>query len=169
MSLRRTLNDHPTATTIGATIIVIGCAAVVGWWSLAEPAGADSDQAYYYDMQTQKVFVAEASNPQTNAPTEQSSGDTPQRVHATIYACGSCGDYAGMTADQIAEAGAKLAYLMRYTQPPGSASPDVEQVPQEVTRPGAENWVAMEGSEGWQVMDNRPTCEGGEQLRRCEP
>jgi hypothetical protein len=183
MPLRRTLNDHPIATTTGATIIIIGCAGGVGWWWLAGPA-PDSDQAYYYDMQTHKVFVAEAinhharvpeefaaeaTNPQARAPTQQASADAAQRVHAIIYDCGTCGDYAGMTAEQIAQAGAKLAYLMRYTEPPGSVPPEVEQVPREVTRPGEENWVAIETGEGWQVMDNRPACEGDAQLRRCEP
>ena len=179
MGLRDALNQNSTVVTVIALLVLGVCVLLIGRVIWGGPASGPGD-IYYYDLNTGKVFVGVA---QPQEPVDAPSGETPEGkpagVRATILACGKCrSNFAGMTADEIKQAGAELAYLlinppMPTGDPsgPGTADPRMLMMPDPVIRTvDGSDWIRASSAEGLALMSRfKDQCEPGTDVVPCNP
>jgi hypothetical protein len=119
MHLREWLNNNSAVATVGAVVLMVIALAFIYFQMLGAPEGRSAYSAYYYDLNTERVLVDTLAA----APIETDSGPhkgEPAGVRAGIFSCDECASsYAGMTAEQVEQAGATIAYLQK--EPPASS------------------------------------------------
>jgi hypothetical protein len=179
MAIRDTLNNNPAITTVGAVVVLVICLGlVVLQLTGGGSAGGGSD--YYYDLNTGKIFVAEAAQAPIKAPSGPTDNGNPAGVRAIIYACGECGSYDGMDQQQIAENGGKLAYLVRMQnnqpqQQQGGDNGNQQRPPSPmfmqplVSRPDKIQWVRETSQQAQSIVRSEPNCPEGQKVRICDP
>ncbi|MGE3806777.1 MAG: hypothetical protein AB7K24_19080 [Gemmataceae bacterium] len=90
--MRKLINDRP-GTVVVVVVLVMVAATFPYWWpTLASaPSGPTGPQAFFYDLNTRELFVADA----VPGPIETASGPFeggPAGVRAHVFACGRCVD-----------------------------------------------------------------------------
>lgn len=143
---------------------------------------------YFYDLNNGRLFVAKSDQlppidvPGGN-PIQTPQGPKPAGVRAHVFACGECGDYEGLTAEEVAADGAYIAYLEMYTEAAKTAMTRVTRgdavVPGEGMDPMEQTlvkrvedlqWVQMYSQEGYQLADRVvKDCPDGSPARACRP
>jgi hypothetical protein len=168
LSLREKLNERPALVT-SAAVLTLALALGAIWYRYAGPVDRPSPDAYYFDLNTERVIVSEVANP----PIETDSGahdGQPAGVEVAIYSCGQCAErYTGMTARQVKQAGARIAYLLK--RPPEHSENALTVL-----------WVREVGDADWTKVTKssqpRPVphpimriepCEEGSPPTRCFP
>lgn len=102
MSLREYLDQHSSTVTILAVVLLVIALGIVVMTSRGlGGGGGEVVEFYYYDLDTGELFASTAADTGTEG------------VRAYVMSCGECGDYSGMTAQEVEAAGAKIAYLLR--------------------------------------------------------
>jgi hypothetical protein len=175
MGVRDTLNNNPAITTVGAVVIMVICLGLIVW-QLTGSEGGGPTAVYWYDMNTGQIFVDEPQQ----SPIQTASGPTddgePAGVRATIFACGSCADYEGMTPDEVQQSGGKVAYLLRMPPQPKNQQQDQEnpmagmmgRMPK-VSLPGKIQWVSQHSQSAQRIFQNMPQCSGDQDPEHCRP
>lgn len=183
MKVRDWMNNNSALVTIAAVVILVISLGVI----IMNTRGRNSYgpiELYYYDLNTGKLFVAMSNEfPPIEAPSGP-YGDRglPGGVRAHVFSCNDCGDFEGMTAEQVAQTGAYIAYLEMYT-PEGKAAltadpedPEAESMmvdPMEQTLVktiDGDRWLSMYSEEGYQVTEQTiQACPDGSAARACRP
>lgn len=117
-SVRAALNNHSSAAAIFAVVLLLIALGVILWSSEGPPR--PQLMGYYYDLNTQRVFVDHAGR---TVPFDRGLGnfEYPDGLHgsavrATVYTCGAPGDVRpGMTAAELEGVGAFVATLHRLS------------------------------------------------------
>jgi len=178
MGLREKLNNNSASTTAVALVVCVFC---VGFVIYYQSSGAERglDNQYYYDTNTQKVVSidAEGDLPPLETDSEPASGQ-PAAVRAFIYACGSCGSYAGMSLAQVEESGAVMGMLQKWPdklrQMAKNDNMDKFQGSplnyRLVRSPDSEEWHKVASPKGRKLdRTDRPECEDGDRAMLCIP
>lgn len=116
MKLRDWMNNNSAIVTVGAVALLCVAVGLLIYESRG-PSYYIPSKAYFYDLNTGKLFAASAKDiPPIAAPSGPYHGDKAGGVKAYIYACGSCpDDLSGQTAEQLESKKIYVAYLEMYT------------------------------------------------------
>ncbi len=111
------MNNNSAVVMVGAVFLIVICLwLVMRYMSGGGGGGGTVTEAYYLDLNTGKLVV---DTNRATPPIETESGPTPEGqpagVRAHVFACEGCGDYEGMTVQEVRAAGGLVAYLERYT------------------------------------------------------
>ena len=110
MSVREWLNQNPAVTTI-ITIMVLGTALVALALALRDRAVYPVVGRYYYDLNTGVLKADHVVGLAGMTSRSEEQGV----VAAYVFSCGLCGDYTGMTAEQVEQAGGFIGYLESWS------------------------------------------------------
>ncbi len=175
MSFRDVLNKNPAAVTVGVVVVLALALGLIIMQSRSR-VGAGPTDAYYYDMNTGKIFLGPSVE---LAPIETDSGSykgEPAGVKASIFTCGGCANFDGMTADQLEAHDAWIGWLEQYT-------PQAKQQFTEfghttttlmmktgvvVKRVDDEHWVAYNSPPAMALIEESNRCPDGE-ITMCQP
>jgi hypothetical protein len=175
MKLREKLNDNPAITTAGAALVLTVCVGLLIWQFMG---GQGSSQSYYLDLNTNEIFVAKTALPPVEAPSGKTDEGELAGVAARIFACGQCsGSYAGMTPQQVADAGAELSSLQRRPDAPQQAENSNSNMPAglaaafrtEVALPGDREWAKINSDAGQQIIQSNLNCTEDQSVTPCHP
>ena len=166
MNVREWMNNNSALVTIIAVVVLVICLGLI-FLQMGGPGRARITEQYYYDLNTGKLFAAEATaTPPIDAPSGPFN-DAPGGVKAYVYACESCpGGLTGMTAEQVRQEGATIAYLEVYpleakqameaaanaTEAPPPGVYEAQQA-NLVKAPQGQEWAKMYSRQGMQLMD----------------
>ncbi len=178
MGLRESMDKHSVVVAVLALAILIACVMFIGrgMWGGGRTAGPGD--SYYYDLNTETVFVDKSSawSP-IEAPSGPDAKGNPAGVKAVILACGSCGsNYDGMSATQVEEAGAVIAYLQVNPKPsssereggPGGIVPMMMDPLLRAVEGG--DWIRGASSAGMNLTTAvRDRCGKKEEIQMCNP
>lgn len=109
--MKKKRNNNTVKMSV-AVVAVVAALAFAGYTLFGH--GERRTGAYYFDLNTGKVFVGPAD---ATAPIETPSGpykDEPAGVRIYIFACGPQRGLDGMTLDQVRAAGAFPVWLEKY-------------------------------------------------------
>lgn len=179
MGLRDTLNQNSAVVMVIAVLGIVVCAVLIGR-GLSRGSSAGVGEVHYYDLNTDKIFIGVA---QRQEPVEAPSGPTaegkPAGVRAHIVSCGKCrSNYDGMTAQQIEEAGAYLAYLIINPPMPtvdssgaNTADPRMLILSDPMVRAvDGGPWMSAGSAKAMALLTQaRDRCEAGANLLACHP
>lgn len=99
--VRDWLNQNSAVTTIGAVVIIIICLVILLWNAGVVGGPSYHRTAYYYDIQTHKLFVSKIGQ---MAPIKSPSGAN-NGVLAHVFSCTDCSDQSSRF----------IGWLERYT------------------------------------------------------
>lgn len=183
MKVRDWMNNNSALVTIAAVVLLVISLGVIIMQTKG-PGSVGPIKLYFYDLNTGKLFVAMSDQvPPIDAPSgPYGERGLPGGVRAHIYSCGSCGNYDGLTAEQVNQTGAYIAYLEMYT-PEGKAAmtapagdPDAPPMyvdPMEQTlvkRVEDTNWISMYSEQAYQMTDQAiRNCPDDAPARACRP
>jgi len=123
-------------------------------------------ETYFYDLNEGEVFTAKPQPGPIKAPSGATDAGEPAGVSAAIYACGGCdASYKGMSPRQIADAGARLAYLKKGGQVANEGAGGEELI----AAPSAFDWVPRQSSPGQQIQQVEFNCKPGVRPQYCYP
>ncbi len=183
MKLRDFLNNNSALVTILAVVVLVIALGVIVM-QLQPPRTAGAIDLYFYDMTSGQLFTASSDQ----IPPIETSNGPHAGVRAHVFACGECpGNLSGMTAEQVRQQNAYIAYLEMYTpqgkqaltaasqpQPEGEGPPpSVMMDPMEQTlvkRIEDSRWLSMYSEAGYRLTDEAITqCPDGSPARACRP
>jgi len=183
MSMRDWMNNNPAIVTIGAVLVLVVCLVLIIMRVTGGNPSRNMD-LYFYDRNTEKVFVATSKQ---DPPIETDSGSydgEPAGVRIHIYGCGECDEnFEGMTPEQIEEAEGMVGYLEKYTpdakeamQADNNGQPNYESIRRgHMVRPfdGDEgDWVQSESEDGLDITQRAQSgrnCPEGQHAIPCQP
>lgn len=183
-------NNSALVTILAVVVLVISLGVIIMQTRGRGPMGPID--LYFYDLKTGKLFIAKSDQiPPIDAPggpLETPQGPKPAGVRAHVFACGECPSLDGMTADQVAQTGAYIAYLEMYTeqakqmmtqaaqaaQGGGQAAPPPMMMdPTEQTlvkRVEDTSWQQMYSQPGYMLADQAvKDCPDGTPAKACRP
>ncbi len=176
MSMRDSINQNSVIVTIVTILVLVGCATFIfrGFWN-ERPAKVGD--VYYYDLNTQKVFMGAASMEQSvDAPSGPNSKGEPAGVRAYILSCEECANYTGMTTNQVEEAGGYIAYLyytpktQKSSEIPHGMGPSMGGIPDPFLRAASGGpWMLSTSPEGLRLIAASQEYCGSHELSRCSP
>ncbi len=111
---------------IGVAISAICLGAAALSWTIrgrGEPAGLSD--AYYFDMNTTKIFRAPGPRSPVAAPSGPASDGTPAGYKAYVFACGGGLDPVGLTLAELKARGGGIAFISRYTDDGAAAQQEL--------------------------------------------
>lgn len=188
MNIREYLNNNSAVATIVAVVILVVSLGIIVWSNKGGSRAAVD--VYFYDLNTNQLIVQQAG---VIAPVDTGSGTAeygdgetgPAGVMATVYACDDCSAIKeGMSVEEIAAAGGRLAYFSRYSaqakamQEKMMSGEEVSDAEMEqlymmgakISPPGSNMWVDEMSEAGMSLMDSIANiCSGGQQLVVCRP
>ena len=173
MGLRDTLNNNSSLVTIVSVVVLVVALGIIVWTSKGPSGGGRTVNVYFYDLNTNKLFTT--TNDQL-APIDAPSGPTAAGnkagVMAYVYACGQCGEYDGMTVEEVEATGAWISRLEMYTPETikaiedamkTSSNPDAAREEMGDTnsslikRPKDSGWTPMDSPKGMAIMREQGT------------
>jgi hypothetical protein len=162
VSIREKLNNNPSVTVCGAIVVLASAAFLI-----YQLDGTSRGGQYFYDQKKGVIVVMKERGPEIK-PTITNKGEgtrrtpneltPPTKVRAAIFACGGCGNYAGMTSEEIAKTGAKLQYVFRR----------ITNTQVLATEPGSDKWLSMDDTKAKKLM-REPKCPSGRKAEFCTP
>lgn len=182
-NVREWLNKNSAMVTIAAVVLLVVALSILVM-SFRRVDASDAG-AYYFDLNTGRLFTASMTEiPPIEAPSgplQTPQGPLPAGVRVHILSCGSCADFAGMTAEEVKAAGAEIAYLEMLTPegkaivtgpPPGPQEivPPPEQYTL-VADPATKQWQLSASPEGNFIVRSASLreCPGAAPLTWCTP
>lgn len=153
---------------LGLIMIVLIVAAIGSAWFFGGGPGS-SGRTYYYDLEVGKVFTADVNElpPVTSPYSGKATG-----AYIFIFSCDACGNFNGMTAEEIEAAGGIPGYLAIYSDRARAAFKQTGQIRdfsagRLVKRISDEKW--MPGSlESTLASEARGRC-GESKANGCQP
>jgi hypothetical protein len=165
--------DTPIVKLVAAVVLLV-LAIAIAVYSLSGRAEGGTG-AYYYDLNTKKVFVGPAV---AFAPIETSSGlhdGQPAGVRIFIFSCKPCRSLAGMTLDEVRAKGAFPVWLEKYDPESrellasGDSRPEVMMEGLLMSAADNVKWISPAGKEATKLRDSvRDLCSGS-QASACTP
>jgi len=166
MTIRNKLNQNPVVATAGAVLLLVICVGLIVLQFAG--GGREPGQAYFYDTASDEIFTARATLEPIVPPGQAEGEGEATGYRALIFACGECGDYAGMTRDELKQTGAALGNLMKSSG--GSQQGDDNQGGGTViSDPDQLKWVSSMSSAGKRVVRVDLQCEEPGSRTTCEP
>jgi len=168
MNIRNKLNNNPAAATIGAVVLLVICSGVM-LYTLSGGGRAGPDSVYFFDAEEGTVFTATPERGPIAAPSQGEDPSDPKGFRARLYACGECGDYDGMTMQEVKDAGGSVVYITR------SRNPDAKQQQQGpgggtlMSEPDPIKWVGMMGPAAADISKVELNCSDSDDLTICLP
>jgi len=168
MSLREQLNQHSSLSTAILLVVFAFAVGFIVWWNRPQEAPEPQTMAYFYDLNTNELFVLPAD---TAGPAETESGPyngMPAGVRAHVYCCGPL----------VKDAETFVGYLEVPTEavpedqrPPGlELSEESEDDDLLIRRPDGDAWHLISSPEGRKIMnDVRARCGEDENLTYVRP
>ncbi|MCX5659803.1 MAG: hypothetical protein NTW19_08790 [Planctomycetota bacterium] len=163
---------------VGASVLLLAAAGTLVYFELREPpAPPVSRLAWFYDLNTDNLFAANAESPPIDAPSGPQRDGKPAGVRAYVFACGDC----------AAEKERQVAWLETFTvkptgpgwEPDGRRRPAAPPPPESmatpsetggslVKKPEGIRWIrsATEQGKAIQVVAD---CPDGKPPRPCKP
>lgn len=174
MAMAEFLKD-PKTKVIASAVALLLAAGIFMATSTTAPVGPP-EQAYYYDLNTGKVFTASAKS---HSPIQTDSGahadNLPAGRKIYIFSCGGCGQYDGKTLDEIRADGAIPGWLEMFTAEAknlleqGSTSTDIIMAGQLIKDVDGGRWMSQMTSTASNLISNiRQACNGSEP-NPCHP
>jgi hypothetical protein len=165
VSVRQKLNENPAVVTTLAAV-ALAVALFIVWYDWAGPS-EPTPESYYFDRNTERIVSDEAARPPIETDSGPYNGE-PAGVEAAIHACGGCADtYNDMTPDEVEQAGARIAYLLK--RPPEDSEDALRLV--WVREVEQEEWTKIVKSPGQtrnSIIRLEP-CPDGSEPERCYP
>lgn len=180
MSLRETLEKH-SAVTIAVVVIVLLASSTLLYKNVFRGRVVPNiDQRYFFDLNTGMLFLADvAALPPVEAPSGTLPDGKPAGVRAHVYACGECGQYDGMTAEQMHASGALIGWVETYSQAATAAvsqnsddpyNADVGISGQFVRDPLGDEWIPLDSDAAAELMRRAmESCPAGQRPNPCHP
>lgn len=183
MKARDWMNNNSALVTIAAVVLLVISLGVI----IMQTRGPGSVRAidlYFYDLNTGKLFVAKSDHiPPIKAPSGPfGEQGLPGGVRAHVFSCGECGDFTGMTAEQVVQAGGYIAYLEMYTpqgkaaltadpSDPNAAPMMIDPMEQTLVKPvDGDQWMSMYSERGYRMTDAAmQQCPDGSPGQACRP
>jgi hypothetical protein len=170
------MNQNPAIVAIVA-IVALGVALFVLVFVVGGSTASYENRQYFYDTESQTLFTASALDyPDVSG----SSGNPENAVFAYVYSCDACGDYDGMTSEEVEAAGGFIAFISTLTPQAKAAlaaRTDRDSLPEDnlvqqgllAKRLGDNQWMS------WAQFSDRVYGEemsrrcGGAEAQRCWP
>jgi hypothetical protein len=178
--MRQWLNENPAVVTIGAIVLMVLAFLGILYQMGVFGGGDRTDRAYYFDRNTERMVVGDTD---ATPPIDTGSGEyngEPAGVRVTIFACGSCSNFKGMTMQEVADNGGYVAYLTKYPlemkRELESENTDITRMPQmqrQFTTPdlwqaeGEDAWIGSQDQRARRHQSRRPDCGQDTRPKLC--
>lgn len=177
MKIRDLLNQNSSIGILAAVVLLVISLFII-YRELTGGSSRVITEQYFYDLNTGRVFVGPTN---VSPPIETRSGPyegEPAGVLAQISTCGEClRDYAGMSPEEVEEAGARIMYLYKERMPESEEEMSPEErefgpIPEQLYR-GLydERWFSMEEqpAEVMELSEQMLDCPEDVLQRQCLP
>ena len=177
MGLRDAMNNNSSVVTIIAVVVLVIALGIIVMTNKGPGSSFGGQDTYFFNTATGKLYK---ESPKSISPVDTSDGPKTG-VLAYVYSCGQCGDYAGMTPDEVKSANAFIGHLEKYSdtahalilasqagnQPPPEQMGAMQEIL--IKRPQDANWVPHMGPAGIRIQsDEASQCPDG-QVTPCQP
>ena len=169
MSIISRENLQVLTSPIGLIMIILMLAAIGSYWLFG--GGSDSPgQTYYYDFEEGKVFTADVDE---LPPIQSPYSGRATGAYIFIFSCGSCGNFDGMTPEEVEEAGGIPGYLVVYSDRARAVFKQTGQIRdfqagRLVKRLSDEKWMPSSSRESTLASEARARCGEGK-ANACQP